>query len=147
MSAPKLDEVVYFLMDKALRNTKKHSIAVFKEQGIEITIDQWILMRRIYEEKNLTQVELARATYKDTASITRILDLLHDKGLVRRIPHETDKRKSSLKLTTKGNKTIEETYPVIAQLRADGVQGISSDDLLITKQVLSQIAKNMKGVV
>ncbi|MGB0402880.1 MAG: MarR family winged helix-turn-helix transcriptional regulator [Salibacteraceae bacterium] len=144
MNSPKLDEVIYFLMDKAMRSSKKYTSAIFKEHGIEITIDQWVVMRRIYEEKSQTQVELARATSKDTASITRILDLLHNKGLVRRTPNESDRRKSELILTKKGVEMVERTYPIIAQIRAAGINDISSEDMQIAKQVLNKIAQNMK---
>jgi DNA-binding MarR family transcriptional regulator len=146
MNSPKLDEVIYFLIDKAHKAARKHSITVFKEEGIPLTIDQWVLMRRIYEEQSQTQVELARATIKDTASITRILDLLHDKGLVSRVSNPHDKRKSSLMLTPKGKSTVEQAYSVVAQLRAAGVKDIAPEDLLIAKQVLNKIAQNMKPV-
>ena len=144
MSAPKLDEVVYFLMDKALRASRKQSIQVFKDSGLPITLDQWVVLRRIYEEKSQTQVDIARATLKDTASITRILDLLHEKGLVRRVPNESDKRKSSLILTSKGKTIVEMAYPVVAQLRAQGVADITPEEMQITKQVLNKISQNMK---
>ena len=144
MKSPKLDDGIYFLMDKSIRSSKKFTSAIFKEQGIEITIDQWVVMRRIYEERSQTQVELAKATDKDTASITRILDLLHKKGLVRRTPNITDRRKSELVLTLKGISTVEKTYPVIAEIRAKEISDISFEDLQTAKEVLTKIAQNMK---
>ena len=143
-SSPKLDEVIYFLMDKALRASRKHSIKVFKENNLDISLDQWVVMRRIYEEKSQTQIELARATYKDAASITRILDLLHNKNMVRRIPNETDRRKSCLILTKKGTDTINSAYAVVAELRAEGLDGISNEELQTAKRVMNKIAQNMK---
>lgn len=140
-----MDEVIYFLMDKAQKASKKLSIKTFKDAGLEITLDQWVVLRRIYEEKSQTQIELARATLKDAASITRILDLLHSKNLVRRVPHETDKRKSSLILTNRGIETINQAYAVVAELRAKGVEGITSEELQIAKRVMNKIAQNMKS--
>jgi MarR family transcriptional regulator for hemolysin len=101
-------------------------------------------MRRIYEEKSQTQIELALATYKDAASITRILHLLHNKNMVRRIPNETDRRKSCLILTKKGGDTINSAYAVVAQLRAEGLEGISNEELQVAKRVMNKIAQNMK---
>ena len=131
-NSPKLDEVIYFLMDKALRASRKHSIKVFKENDLDISLDQWVVMRRIYEEKSQTQIELALATYKDAAS------------MVRRIPNETDRRKSCLILTKKGADTINSAYAVVAQLRAEGLDGISNEELQAAKRVMNKIAQNMK---
>ena len=102
MKDEKLDSIIYFLMDKTIRISKKYSLKRLKEEGYDITIDQWVILLRIHEEDQQTQVELATAVNKDTASVTRILDLLHGKKLVRRIPNQNDKRKSSLVLTSKG---------------------------------------------
>lgn len=144
MNNQKLDEVVYFLMDKAMKASRKYSIAKFKEEGIDITIDQWVVMRRIYEEQSQTQADLAAATTKDAASITRILDLLHDKNYVRRIVHDEDKRKSKLVLTPKGIQMIEIAYPVVSEIRARGIIDVDPDELQVAKRVLNKIAQNMK---
>jgi len=144
ISVTKLDEVIYFLMDKALRASRKYSIKVFKEEGLDITLDQWVVLRRIYEEQSQTQIELARATGKDAASITRILDLLHNKDMVRRVPDETDRRKSCLVLTKKGTETINSAYGVVTDLRAQGLEGISNEEMQTAKRVLNKISQNMK---
>lgn len=140
-----LDSVIYFLMDKAMRASKKKSIKVFKEEGLPITIDQWVVLRRIYEEKSQTQVQLAKATLKDTASITRILDLLKTKELIIREAHKSDRRKSALVLTKKGEAMVESAFEVVSGLRADGLKGLTKKEIEIANKVVSTIAKNMEN--
>ncbi|MDA7730140.1 MarR family transcriptional regulator [Salibacteraceae bacterium] len=143
MKEEKLDSVIYFLMDKTMRISKKYSLKRLQEEGFNITIDQWVILLRIHEEKQQTQVELASAVNKDTASVTRILDLLHDKKLVRRVPNESDKRKSALVLTNRGTSYVKEGKKVVTQIREEGLKGITRADVEITNRVLKQMAINM----
>ena len=143
MKEEKLDSVIYFLMDKTMRISKKYSLKRLQEEGFNITIDQWVILLRIHEEKQQTQVELASAVNKDTASVNRILDLLHDKKLVRRVPNESDKRKSALVLTNRGTSYVKEGKKVVTQIREEGLKGITRADVEITNRVLKQMAINM----
>ena len=143
MKEEKLDSVIYFLMDKTMRISKKYSLKRLQEEGFNITIDQWVILLRIHEKKQQTQVELASAVNKDTASVTRILDLLHDKKLVRREPNESDKRKSALVLTNRGTSYVKEGKKVVTQIREEGLKGITRADVEITNRVLKQMAINM----
>ncbi len=130
-------------MDKTVRISKKYSLKRLKEEGFDITIDQWVILLRIHEEEQQTQVELAKAVFKDTASITRILDLLHDKKLVRRIPNENDRRKSSLTLTSKGNSYVNHAKKVVFSIREEGIKGIDPKDIETANRVLRKMAENM----
>ena len=143
MKNEKLDAVIYFLMDKTVRISKKYALKQLKEKGYNITIDQWVILLRIHEEKRQTQVELAVTVNKDTASITRILDLLHGKKLVRRIPNEYDKRKSALVITTKGEAYLREAKEIVEAIREEGLKNISASDIETTNRVLKQMAINM----
>jgi len=143
MKEEKLDSVIYFLMDKTMRISKKYSLKRLQEEGFNITIDQWVILLRIHEKKQQTQVELASAVNKDTASVTRILDLLHDKKLVRREPNESDKRKSALVLTNRGTSYVKEGKKVVTQIREEGLKGITRADVEITNRVLKQMAINL----
>ena len=48
----------------------------FSANGIDLTVDQWLVLKKISDADGLTQIELAEAVFKDRASIKRILDLL-----------------------------------------------------------------------
>ena len=51
MKEEKLDSVIYFLMDKTMRISKKYSLKRLQEEGFNITIDQWVILLRIHEKK------------------------------------------------------------------------------------------------
>jgi len=64
--------------------------------------------------------------------------------MVRRVPDETDRRKSCLVLTKKGTETINSAYGVVTDLRAQGLEGISNEEMQTAKRVLNKISQNMK---
>ena len=76
----KLEEVVYFLAERMMRRAKEYSKKQFKKEKIDLTIDQWVVLKRISEDVGISQVEIATTTYKDPAAVTRILDILVKKS-------------------------------------------------------------------
>ena len=96
------------------------------------------------KKKQQTQVELASAVNKDTASVTRILDLLHDKKLVRRVPNESDKRKKRSCPYKQGNiKCKRRQKKWSRKFEKKVLKGITRADVEITNRVLKQMAINM----
>ena len=134
---------VFFDLDRALRIFKRFTIIEFQKVGINLSLDQWVLLSTISEQKGLSQVQLAELTNKDTASTTRILDLLHDKGFIRRVPNMRDKRKSSLKLTNQGQELIELAKAKEAEISAKVLDGITTSELQATLKTLESLLKNM----
>ena len=78
----KLEEVVYFLAERMMRRAREYSKAQFKKEKVDLTIDQWVILKRVSEEIGISQVEIASSTYKDPAAVTRILDILVRKGVL-----------------------------------------------------------------
>ena len=65
----------------------------FKENGIEITAEQWAIIRHLWDEEGLSQREIAEKTSKDKPNITRMVDALERKRLVFRQPDPRDRWK------------------------------------------------------
>ena len=76
MKKQNLSNVYLFHLDKAAKQFKKLKNEIFKQRGIEITSDQWVLIKNINEAEGINQRELAKRTFKEPASVTRILDIL-----------------------------------------------------------------------
>lgn len=66
------------------------------------------ILALIHANPGLTQVALARATRRDTSSLTPALDDLCDRGLVTRIRQVHDRRSYALKLTPLGKKAMQQ---------------------------------------
>lgn len=68
----------------------------------ELTAAQWIVLRKLGRGEHRTVTELACGLNQDAAAITRMLDRLEAKGLVRRVRSASDRRVVELQLTEAG---------------------------------------------
>lgn len=76
---------------------------------------QWATLSRIYRTEGCNQKKLAEMSIRNGAAITRSLNILENKGLVKRENSVNDKREFLIFLTDKGYKLYIETEVVIFQ--------------------------------
>lgn len=133
-----------FLLDRTARRVKQFAQQRFNELGLEITVDQWLIIKQLYEHGPLQQNQLAELVFKDNPTLTRILDLLAQKKLVARDPNPSDRRSFLVGLTKDGKKTVETLRPKISDIRLQAWQGLSQRDFVHFKKVLDTIYENLQ---
>ena len=84
-----------------------------KLKDYDVTAEQWNVLNHIYSKEGFNQKELAERCLKDRAALTRILDLLEKKELIKRESSPIDRREYLVYLTEKGKSTYNEILPVI----------------------------------
>jgi len=139
----KLEDVLYYLIEKTNKVIRRYSQVRFSEAGIEVTVDQWLVLKKISDSERITQIELANALFKDRASITRILDLLLGKRLVRK-EEGADKRAYELALTPNGQKFMEQAMVIVKNVRKKGVETMSEKEQEQLRSSLQKIIKNLE---
>ena len=140
----KLDDVVYFLAERMMRQARLFMRQQFKAFFTEITLDQWIVLKRVSEEEGISQIDIASSTFKDPAAVTRILDILQKKNLVERQTHPKDRRAFEVHLTSEGGELVKKLTPIAQEVRALGMEGIDVEEIEVTKKVLKRIYDNLK---
>jgi len=139
----KLEEVYFFLLERTIRQFRRYSQQVFDAHNIPLTGDQWVVLKRISEQEGINQREIADLTYKDPASVTRILDLLEKQALVSRKPVENDRRTYALFLTKDGRKLVEKVTPIAIEVRKKGLDGLTQKDAKQLQSILNKIYENL----
>ena len=140
----KLERVIFYALDKCIKTYRQFAQRRFIEAGLDITIDQWLVLNAISEKPDLSQLEIADRVFKDASSVTRIIDLLIKKEYLQRETHEWDRRRFSLGLTKEGQAVMKKIAKVVEQNRAQALKEISEDQLLQMQQTLSLIIDNCK---
>lgn len=83
-----------------------HSIAKKNTTGFlkkhHVNYQQWRILKAIYLELAITPAKVSAATFTDSGTISRQLELLETKGLVKREHSKQDRRVVNLRLTSKG---------------------------------------------
>jgi DNA-binding MarR family transcriptional regulator len=121
---------------------KRFANAALKQAGIEISSEQWAILKRIGERETINQRELAELTFKDPASVTRSLDILEKTGLVRRENMENDRRAYNLFLTPAGEALVKKITPIAKAVRKQGLKNISVEEQAQFKATLNRIYDN-----
>lgn len=138
-----LEDVVLFQLDQVVRQSKIYSQREFDAQGVDITVDQWVLMKIVHEHQGISQRTLAQKALRDPASITRSIDLLSKKELLQRQSIPENRRRYAIHLTRNGEKFVERLMPMVTRHRANSIQGISDEELEQLRKTLSKMISNM----
>ena len=139
-----LDEVVLFQIEKTSKTAKAFSQRIFDERGLGLTIDQWVLLKMIHENPDISQKHLAELAVRDPASITRTLDLLDKKALISRNPGDADRRQYKVKLSKEGSELVQSQMPLVADHRAQSLKGFTKDEEQQLLSFLQRIQSNME---
>ncbi|MBL4624282.1 MAG: MarR family transcriptional regulator [Flavobacteriales bacterium] len=138
-----LDEVYIYRLQKTIRQINRYSQEVLKQNGVTITSDQWILVKRISEQEGINQREIAGITCKDPASVTRIIDILEKNGTVKREPVNGDRRSYALYLTDAGKSLVRKVTPLAKEIRLREMKGIKKSDQEKLNELLTKIYDNV----
>lgn len=131
-------------LEKVLSQIRKYQKRMLSSQEIQLTIDQWILIKHINDHEDLSQIQLAKLSGKDPASIKRILDILEKESYILRNKSEQSQRIHSLSLTEKGEEVVHKMFPVTIDFEAKGVEGISMEEMESFNQVLLKLKNNFE---
>ncbi len=143
MTIKKFDSYSY-LLDRTARRVKQYAQQRFSAGDFNVTIDQWLILKNLDNDRYLKQTELAELTGKDTPTLTRIIDLLCKKGLTERVIHKTDRRSFTVHLTKTGEGLLSELSPKVDDIRMQAWEGLSETDYEDLKRILNKIYQNLE---
>lgn len=81
----------------------------------EIGSGQYLFLLNLYKNPGITQEELTEKVKLDKATTARAIKKLEDKGYVRRIKKECDRRAYMLELTEKAEQIKEEVFLIMEE--------------------------------
>ena len=142
MADRRLQDVIFYSLEAAAKSYRRFAQARLYQAGLDITIDQWLVLKTIHDTPDLTLQQVGSAVFKDFASITRIVQLLERKEYLYRKPHPTDGRRSELVLTRSGRSLIRTVAPISRTSRSKALAGIDASEVERIRQVLNRIMEN-----
>ncbi|MGB3434768.1 MarR family winged helix-turn-helix transcriptional regulator [Achromobacter sp.] len=109
---------------------------------LDLTAMQWRPILLVFQGRADTPAELARLTGMDTGAMTRALDRLEAKGLLRRNRCQEDRRVVKIELTEVGEAKAREIPPNIARVLNHHLRGFSIDEVAQLKHLLRRMIAN-----
>ncbi|QIH32427.1 MarR family transcriptional regulator [Sphingobacterium sp. DR205] len=132
-----------FILDQTAKKVKQFAQSSFTEKGFDITVDQWAVLKALYETEQLSQKDLARRCGKDQPTLTRIVDILLKKGLAERVIDETDRRSLYLHLTEEGKLKVASLSHIVAEIRMKAWEKLTEKDFEDFTRILNTIYNNL----
>lgn len=143
----KIKPITNFMMPHIGLTTFKYrgkASAILKKAKSDITIDQFIILKLLSILGSLTQQETAEMLYKDKSNLSRMLDVLEDKGYITRLVDVKNKRiVKVLSITEKGLKYVEKATLIAEKLHSSALQGVSDEEIETVKRVMKKIRDNL----
>ncbi|MDX2047931.1 MAG: MarR family transcriptional regulator [Chitinophagaceae bacterium] len=140
----KRGELYSFTTGKASTAMARRLQKNFKQNGIEITIEQWSVLYHLWKQDGMSQQELCNATFRDKPSITRLVDNLEKLKLVKRVASKEDRRMNMIYLTDTAKKLQEQTMELAGLTLNEALEGVTADEIEVCKSVLQKVYDNLK---
>lgn len=103
-------------LGKTVKVVEYYLHEAMKQKGLDLTKEQMIVLKKLYERDGLHQNELAFLTLRNKSSLTRLLVKMEKKNYIIRKQSEDDKRINNVFLTDLGRETYLKTRPIIKEI-------------------------------
>lgn len=115
----------------------------FKEAGLDIHAEHFIVLIHLWEQDGQNQQWLGEEAGRDKTSVTRAINGLEKRNMVLRVPDKQDKRHNLIYLTQLGKDLKQTIMPIMEELRNMAEVDIDEKELQICMKVLSKVYDNM----
>jgi DNA-binding MarR family transcriptional regulator len=137
------DNVIGFVVSQAGYRLSQALLRAIESLGSDLRPREFAVLNRLRERGELTQIQLAELTYKDKPAITRMLDRLIARGLVRKVASPADRRAMVVSLTAEGEAMRNAIVPLVVGFLEAACEGISPEDLAVTVKTLRRISERV----
>ena len=134
------------LIGQVHRLSTKRFVQNSHTHGLEISLDQWLVLGPIWKNNGISQKDISEYCGKDKTSVTKIIDILEKKNLVVRVADQLDHRVKRVVLSNKGKELFLSALPVMAKTRDEVRNGISDNEIESLKDILNKIYKNLSDI-
>jgi DNA-binding MarR family transcriptional regulator len=108
-----------------------------------VTSGQWRFLRVLWMEDGLTQIELSRRVGMREATTVAAVNGLERAGYVARRKSSSDQRKIHVQLTRRAKRLKDRLIPLVAEVNALGLKGLSPQQIKLLRFGLLKIMDNL----
>ena len=109
-----------------------------------ILTGQWSLLRVLWHEDGLSQIEVAKRMKVERASLTIMLTTVEKAGLILREADPQDGRKHLIRLTPKGRALEGVLVPIGMAVNGVALSGLSAQEVATLRALLQRVTDNLE---
>jgi DNA-binding MarR family transcriptional regulator len=122
----KADECIFFQLAKAGQLGSR--FWGHKVSDLNVTPVQAMVLRFLYDQDQITSIDLGKKTELDSATLTGVIDRLENAGLIDRKDNPHDRRSIQIYLTEKGKITCGEVARRMEEANADFLKAFTPQE-------------------
>ncbi len=108
----------------------------------DISAAQLIVLASVANQEAGSASGLCKSISYDPGAMTRMIDRLQQKGLLRRVPNLEDRRATNLELTAAGRALYPQLVAAKETVQAQFLRGFSKDDVRLLESLLNRMLEN-----
>jgi MarR family transcriptional regulator for hemolysin len=143
LDATALQPNVGALMHDVARLMRRRFERRARQTGLSITRQQARALLSVARNEGLSQAAVATLLDIEPIALVRLLDRLHEEGLVERRLHPTDRRVRTLWMTPLGWTVVDRILAINAQIREEACAGMSPAAREALLQTLDHLKSNL----
>ncbi len=130
-------------LDRTLKKVQGTFLSAFTENNIDLTIEQWVILRRVHLlGTDASQAEISNTNFRNRATTSRVISGLCKKGFLKKLRFRDDQKRFKLSMTAEGQELMQRVMPLIRDIRAMSIENITDEEFDIFLKVLDQIWEN-----
>ena len=110
--------------------------------AFDISAPQLFVLSSVAHGEAESAAGLCKSISYDPGAMTRMIDRLQQKGLVRRVPHPEDRRAMNLELTVAGKALFPQLVAVKDRVQMQFLRGFSEEDARLLESLLYRMLAN-----
>ena len=117
----------------------------FREEGCNITVEQWQVLINLNNTNDQVHQQLAENTFKEKSTITRLLDGLENKNMIKRVADTLDRRQKRIRITSRGKSLLNKLKPFAHEVQGRALDDVGLKQMKLCQDVLMKIYNNVTG--
>lgn len=142
-----LEKAYAYHIVRTARLLRLHFIRFAERSGYDVTQEQWLILNKLHQESDQSQLDLGDSLIHDKPNVTRILAGMEKKKWIERRPDKDDRRVMRVRLTPKGLALFRDFSAAVATERRSIYAGLTEADLTALMRILSQLEKNISAQI
>ncbi len=138
-----LDDYIGPFLGKTVKKIENHLQKTFEHEKLDLTKEQVIILKNLYNKDGINQNELAALTLRDKSSLTRLLTKMEAKNYVSRKKCNDDKRSKNVFITPLGKSVFEKGIPSLKKVLSQVEKNISTEEKQQIITILEKIQNNV----
>jgi DNA-binding MarR family transcriptional regulator len=119
-------------------------VAERRFESQEINLTQWVTLMHLSQNEHVSPTRLSAETGHDMGALTRVVDDLERRGLVRRERSRHDRRAVEIAITPAGKRLTESTKRVIVELLNELVEPFSEREVDTLIALLQRVLAHLQ---